>query len=95
MGPNLDWAKVGKVERAKVERAKVEMGQSRTGQSKADAFTQTRLMPAFRVSTGLHVEHRRPKASDAPHGAFATLANSNFGQPLMSLRPIASLATVS
>ena len=23
-----------------------------------DAFTQTRLMPAFRVSTGLHVQHR-------------------------------------
>ena len=25
-----------------------------------DAFTQTRLMPAFRPSTDLHVEHRRP-----------------------------------
>ena len=31
-------------------------GQSATG---GDAFTQTRLMPTFRVSTGLHVEHRR------------------------------------
>ena len=28
-----------------------------------DAFTETRLMSAFRVSTGLHVEHRRPKAA--------------------------------
>ena len=32
-----------------------------------DAFTQTRLMPAFRVSTGLHVKHRRPSAGDASH----------------------------
>ena len=32
-----------------------------------DAFARTRLMSAFRVSTGLHVEHRRPKAGDAPH----------------------------
>ena len=30
-------------------------------------FCCTRLMPAFRVSTGLHVKHRRPKAIDASH----------------------------
>ena len=33
-----------------------------------DAFTQTRLMPAFRVSTSLYVEHRWPKAGDAQKG---------------------------
>ena len=32
-----------------------------------DESTQTLLMPAFRPSTDLHVEHRRPKAGDAPH----------------------------
>ena len=35
-----------------------------------DAFTETLLMPTFRVSTGLHVEHRRPKAGDAPHDVW-------------------------
>ena len=45
-----------------------EEGEEVEGEGKAgDAFTQTWLMPAFRVSTGLHVEHRRPLAGDAPH----------------------------
>ena len=38
-----------------------------------DAFTQTRLMSAFRVSTGLHVEHRRPKAGAAVALALTVL----------------------
>ena len=34
-----------------------------------DAFTQTRLMPAFRDSTGFHVKYRRLKAGCAsPEG---------------------------
>ena len=42
---------------------------TRAGQSTQleGASTQTRLIPACRYSTGLHVEHRRPKAGDAPH----------------------------
>ena len=35
--------------------------------SPAKGRRRLRLMPAFRVSTGLLVEHRRPKAGDAPH----------------------------
>ena len=42
------------------------------------AFTQTRLMPAFRVSTGLHVEHRRPKAGDAPHEGLLKVERREF-----------------
>ena len=37
------------------------------GRRPATLSTETLLVPAFRVSTGLHVEHRRPKAGDAPH----------------------------
>ena len=43
-------------------------------------FTQTRLMSAFRVSTGLHVEHRRPKAGDAPHEGLFEVEKLGFGR---------------
>ena len=43
------------------------------------AFTQTRLMSAFRVSTGLHVEHRRPKAGDAPHEGLLKSKGGGLG----------------
>ena len=43
-----------------------------------DAFTQTRLIYAFRVSTGLHVEHRRPKAGDAPHEGLLKVEKRGF-----------------
>ena len=43
-----------------------------------DAFTQARLMSAFRVSTGLHVEHRRPKAGDAPHEGLLKVERRGF-----------------
>ena len=43
-----------------------------------DAFTQTRLMSAFRVSTGLHVEHRLPKAGDAPHEGLLKSKGGGF-----------------
>ena len=39
-----------------------------------DAFTETRLMPAFRVSTGLHVEHRRPSFHPILVNLFLTLS---------------------
>ena len=35
-------------------------------------------MPAFRVSTGLHVEHRRPKAGDAPHEGLLKVERREF-----------------
>ena len=38
----------------------------------------TRLMPAFRVSTGLHVEHRRPSAGDAPHEGLLKVERRGF-----------------
>ena len=44
-----------------------------------DAFTQTRLMSAFRVSTGLHVEHRWPKAGDAPHEGLLKSKGGGIG----------------
>ena len=44
-----------------------------------DAFTETLLMSAFRVSTGLHVEHRRPKAGDAPHERLLKLNGGGSG----------------
>ena len=44
----------------------------------SDTFTQTRLLPAFRVSTGLHVEHRRPKAGDAPHEGVLKVERREF-----------------
>ena len=40
---------------------------------------ETRLMPAFRVSTSLHVEHRRPKAGDAPHKGLLKVERRGFG----------------
>ena len=43
----------------------------------SDAFTHTRLMPAFRVSTGLHVEHRRPKR-DASHEGLLKVERREF-----------------
>ena len=43
-----------------------------------DAFTETRLVPAFPVSTGLHVEHRRPKAGDAPHEGLLKVERREF-----------------
>ena len=43
-----------------------------------DASTQTRLVSAFRVSTGLHVEHRRPKAGDAPHEGLLQVERRGF-----------------
>ena len=43
-----------------------------------DAFTETLLMPAFRVSTGLHVEHRRPKSGDAPHEGLLKVERRGF-----------------
>ena len=43
-----------------------------------DAFTETRLMPAFRVSTGLHVEHRQPKAGDAPPEGLLKVERRGF-----------------
>ena len=42
------------------------------------AFTQTRLMPAFRVSTGLHVKHRRPSAGDASHEGLLKVERREF-----------------
>ena len=42
------------------------------------AFTETRLMPVFRVSTGLHVEHRRPKAGDASHQGLLKVERRGF-----------------
>ena len=44
----------------------------------SDTFTQTRILPAFRVSTGLHVEHRRPKAGDAPHEGALKVERREF-----------------
>ena len=43
-----------------------------------DAFTETRLMPAFWFSTGLHAEHRRPKAGDVPHEALLKVKRRGF-----------------
>ena len=37
-------------------------------------------MPAFRVSTGLHVEHRQPKAGDAPHEGLLKVERREFRQ---------------
>ena len=39
---------------------------------------KTRLMPAFWVSTGLNVEHRRPKAGDAPHEGLLKVERLGF-----------------
>ena len=36
-------------------------------------------MSAFRVSTGLHVEHRRPKAGDAPHEGLLKSKGGGLG----------------
>ena len=36
------------------------------------------LMPTFGVSTGLHVEHRRPKAGDAPHEGLLKVERREF-----------------
>ena len=46
-----------------------------------DASTQTRLLPAFRVSTGLHMEHRwpSPKAGGAPHEGLRKVESGNLG----------------
>ena len=38
----------------------------------------TRLVSAFRVSMGLHVEHRRPKAGDAPHEGLLKVERRGF-----------------
>ena len=35
-------------------------------------------MPAFRVSTGLHVEHRRPKAGDGSHEGLLKVERRGF-----------------
>ena len=35
-------------------------------------------MSAFQVSTGLHVEHRRPKAGDAPHEGLLKVERRGF-----------------
>ena len=39
----------------------------------------SRLMSAFRVSTGLHVEHRRPSAGDAPHEGLLKSKGGGLG----------------
>ena len=43
----------------------------------SDTFTQTRILPV-RVSTGFHVEHRRPKAGDAPHEGALKVERRDF-----------------
>ena len=48
------------------------------GRRPATPSTETRLMPAFRVSTGLHVEHRRLKAGDAPHEDLLKVERREF-----------------
>ena len=40
--------------------------------------SQTRLMPAFRVSTGLHVKYRRPKAGDASNEGLLKVEKREF-----------------
>ena len=44
-----------------------------------NAFTQTRLLSPFRVSTGLHVEHRRPKVGDARHEGLLKSKGGGLG----------------
>ena len=43
-------------------------------------------MPAFRVSTGLHVEHRRPSAGDVPHEGLLKVSTDR--RPIPSEVPV-------
>ena len=52
-------------------------GKMKKGREKETRAGQS-IQSAFRVSTGLHVEHRRPKASDAPHEGLLKVERQEF-----------------
>ena len=68
-----------KKEKTTKKREKEAKGRDNQYSPSGDAFTQTRLMSAFWVSTGFHVEHRRPKAGDAPHEGLLKLKGGGLG----------------